>query len=78
MKIKEHAALAGRYLLARLGEPSTIKGLILAVAALGWWKLDNSSQGEAVAQLGLLIIGVINAALPQSTLYQKPDPGDVR
>lgn len=72
MNIKQHAALVGRYLLARLSEPSTLKGLILAVAAMGWFKLDNSSQGEAFAQMGLLIVGLINAALPQSTLYQKP------
>jgi hypothetical protein len=69
MKFKEHAALVGRYLLARLAEPSTIKGLILAVSAFGWYKLDNSSQGEAIAQMGLLVIGIINAALPQKTLY---------
>jgi hypothetical protein len=69
MTIKDRAALVGRYVLARLSEPSTIKGLILAISALGWYKLDNSSQGEAVAQMGLLVIGIINAALPQKTLY---------
>ena len=74
MTIKDRAALVGRYVLNRLSEPSTIKGLILAVSALGWYKLDNSSQGEAVAQMGLLVIGIINAALPQKTLYSgKPN-----
>jgi hypothetical protein len=76
MKIKEHAALVGRYLLARLQEPSTMKGLVMAISALGWAKLDHSSQGEAVAQMGLLVIGIINAALPQRTLYAGKD--DVR
>ena len=71
MKFKVHAEQVGRYLLARLQEPSTIKGLITAAAAFGWWKLDNSSQGEGIAQMGLLIVGLINAALPQDTLYRK-------
>ena len=76
MTIKSRAALAGRFILARLSEPSTIKGLLLAVSALGWWKMDNSSQGEGIAQMGMLIVGIINAALPQSTLYQ--EKGNVR
>lgn len=70
MKFKQHAALVGRYLLARLQEPSTLKGLILAASALGWYRLDNSSQGEGLVQMGLLVVGIINAALPQSKLYQ--------
>lgn len=70
MTIKERAALVGRYILARLQEPSTVKGLILAASALGWYKLDGDSSGENVAQMGLLLIGAINAALPQKTLYK--------
>jgi len=70
MKIKEHLTLAARYLLARLQEPSTIKGLILVAAAYGWWDLDNSSKGEAWAQAGMLFVGLINAMLPQSVLYR--------
>ena len=69
MNIKARAVAVGRYLLARLSEPSTIKGLILAASAFGWWRVDNTSQGEAVAQMGLLIVGIINAALPQHRLY---------
>ena len=75
MTIKDRAILVGRYVLARLQEPSTIKGLILAASAFGWWRVDNTSQGEAVAQIGLLIVGIINAALPQNTLYR--GKGDV-
>jgi len=70
MTLRDRAATVGRYLLARLMEPSTIKGLILVAAAWGWWDLDNQSKGEAAAQVGLLLVGVINAALPQSTLYK--------
>jgi hypothetical protein len=69
VKFKDRAILVGRYLLARLQEPSTIKGLILAVSAMGWWKMDSQSQGEGIAQMGLLVVGLINAALPQSALY---------
>jgi hypothetical protein len=75
MTIKDRAILVGRYVLARLQEPSTIKGLILAASAFGWWRVDNTSQGEAVAQIGLLIVGIINAAMPQNTLYR--GKGDV-
>ena len=70
MTLREHLARAGHYLLARLQEPSTIKGLILVAAAYGWWDLDNSSKGEAWAQAGMLVVGLINAMLPQATLYR--------
>jgi hypothetical protein len=76
VNLKARAILVGRYILARLQEPSTIKGLITAAAALGWYRLDSNSSGENIAQLGLLIVGAINAALPQRTLYQGKD--DVR
>ena len=76
MTIKDRAILVGRYVLVRLQEPSTIKGLILAASAFGWWKMDSTSQGEVMAQMGLLVVGIINAALPQATLYAGKD--DVR
>lgn len=76
MTMKERAVAAIRYLLARLSEPSTIKGLILAASAFGWWRIDNTSQGEGIAQMGLLIVGLINATLSQSALYVRKD--DVR
>mgnify|MGYP003405647188 CR=1 FL=1 len=75
MTIKERAIAVARYLLVRLSEPSTIKGLILAASAFGWWRIDNTSQGEGIAQIGLLIVGLINAALPQNTLYQSKGNG---
>jgi hypothetical protein len=75
MKSKEHATRVGRYLLARLQEPSSIKGLIMAGTAFGWYQLDGASSGENVAQLGLLVVGAINAALPQKVLYS--DKGSV-
>lgn len=70
MTIKTRAIAVGRYVLNRLQEPSTIKGLILAASAFGWWRVDNTSQGEGIAQMGLLVVGIINAALPQKTLYK--------
>jgi hypothetical protein len=70
MTIRDRLEAAGRYLLARLQEPSTWKGLVLIVSALGWAELDGSSKGEALMQGGLLLIGVLNAAMPQKTLYR--------
>jgi len=69
MKVKEHLSTAGRFLWTRLSEPSTWKGLVLIAAAWGWWDLDNTSKGEAIAQIGLLVYGVINAGLSQKVLY---------
>lgn len=73
MTIKERAIAVGRYMLARLQEPSTIKGIVMAAAAFGWFRLDSESGGENIAQLGLFIIGAINAALPQTKLYRDKD-----
>jgi hypothetical protein len=70
--MKDKLKAAGLYVLARLSEPSTWKGLILVVTAFGWWDLSKNNQGEAVAQAGLLVVGLINAVLPQATLYRKP------
>lgn len=74
MTIKEHLALAGRYLLQRLQEPSTYRGLILVVSAGAWNRLDGSNKGELIMQGGLLLAGLIQSVLPQSTLY-KPRKG---
>ena len=68
MTFREHLATGGRYVLARLQEPSTLKGLILVAAAYGWWDLDNTSKGEAWAQAGLLVVGLINAMFPSRIL----------
>ena len=71
--IKEKLALVGHYLLARLQEPSTYRGLLLVVTAGAWHELDNSSKGEVIMQAGIILAGMIQAAVPQSKLYgQKP------
>ncbi len=74
MTIKDRVILIGRYVLARLQEPSSMKGIVMAAAAFGWFRLDSESGGENIAQLGLFIIGAINAALPQSRLYSTEKP----
>jgi hypothetical protein len=73
MTFKERLELAGRYLLARLQEPSTWKGIILIVSAAGWYDLDSSSKGEAFAQAGLLIVGLLNAGLPRRPCTESHD-----
>ena len=61
----------GLHVWALLGEWSTWKGLLLIVTAIGWWDLDNNSRGEAIAQGGLMLYGIINAALPNTKLYRQ-------
>ena len=50
------------YLVARLQEPTTWRGLVLILTAFGT-QLAPEKQ-EAVMALGLLIAGVIGAAVP--------------
>jgi hypothetical protein len=52
-------------------EVSTWKGITLIIAAGGWHRLDGSSKGEVVAQMGMLIVGLISVILPQSTQYKQ-------
>ena len=75
MTIKERAIAVARYLLGRLSEPSTIKGLTLRASGFRLWRVRNTSQGEGIAQIGLLTVGLLNAALPQNTLYQSKGNG---
>ena len=50
------------YLLARLQEPSTWRGIMLIVTALG--TALSPDQQEAIVAGGLLVAGLIGAALP--------------
>lgn len=50
------------YLLARLQEPSTWRGLVLIATALG--AVLSPDQTEAIVAGGLLLSGLIGAALP--------------
>lgn len=50
------------YLLARLQEPSTWRGLVLIATALG--AVLSPDQQEAIVSGGLLLAGLVGAALP--------------
>ncbi len=50
------------YIIARLQEPSTWRGLVLAITGLG--AAINPDLREAIVTLGLLVAGLIGAALP--------------
>lgn len=50
------------YLLARLQEPSTWRGLVLIATAAG--AALSPDQQEAVIAGGLLVAGLLGAALP--------------
>ena len=74
-ELKARLQAAWNYLWARLGEPSTWKGMILICAAAGWWDLDNTSKGEALAQGGLFLYGIVNAFASDNLLYRKGSNG---
>lgn len=69
--IREKLEAVGLFLLARLQEPSTYRGLILIVSAGAWHKLDQASQGEVIMQYGVILAGLVQALVPQATLYNK-------
>lgn len=50
------------YLLARLQEPSTWRGLVLIATACG--AVLSPDQQDAIVAGGLLVAGLIGAALP--------------
>ena len=52
------------YLLARLQEPSTWRGLVLIATALG--AVLSPDQQEAIVSGGLLLAGLIGSALPDA------------
>lgn len=72
--IKTKLTVVGHYLLARLGEPSTYRGLIIFMSAGAWNRMDGSNKGELIMQLGLLAAGAIQALVPQSVLYRDKQP----
>lgn len=51
------------YLLARLQEPSTWRGLVLIATACG--AILSPEQQEAIIAGGLLLAGLIGAATPE-------------
>ena len=52
------------YLLARLQETSTWRGLVLIATALGY--VLSPDQQEAIVAGGLLVAGLIGAAVPDA------------
>jgi len=69
--MKEKLIQMAHYLVGRLSEVSTWKGLSLVIAAGGWHRLDGSSKGELIAQLGMLAVGLIHLLLPDNKQYPK-------
>ena len=57
------------YLLARLQEPSTWRGLVLIATACG--TALSPDQQEAIVTAGLLVAGLIGAASPDQSPEQK-------
>ncbi|OWY40059.1 hypothetical protein CEK28_04810 [Xenophilus sp. AP218F] len=51
-----------RYLLARLREPSTWRGVVLVATACGL--MLSPQQQEAIVTAGLALAGLVGAALP--------------
>ncbi len=60
--MNEKLERAWAYLVARLQEPTTWRGLVLMLTAFGT-QLAPEKQ-EAIIAVGLLIAGVIGAAVP--------------
>lgn len=52
------------YLLARLREPSTWRGLVLIATACG--AALSPEQQEAIVTVGLLVAGLLGALLPDA------------
>lgn len=52
----------GRYVAARVTEPSTWRGLVLVLTAVG--AQISPEQGEAIIAIGLFGAGLIGAGLP--------------
>lgn len=50
-----------RYVISRLKEASTWRGIVLIVTSLG---LVPTTQAEGVLQIGLAVAGVIGALFP--------------
>jgi hypothetical protein len=51
------------YIIARLKEPSTWRGIILAVVGAVGWKL-SAGQVEAMTTAGLAVVGLIATFFP--------------
>lgn len=52
----------GRYVVGQAKEPSTWRGIVLILTAIG--AQISPQQGEAIMALGLFMAGMIGAAFP--------------
>jgi hypothetical protein len=68
--IRKALAATWQYLLNRALEASTYRGLILMTTAGGWHRLDGANKGEVIAQAGIFLAGLMQAALPSELLYR--------
>lgn len=60
--VAERARVLVRYMLARLQEPSTWRGIVLVATACGIG--IDGEQAEAITALGLAAAGLVGAAFP--------------
>ena len=51
-----------KYIMARLSEPSTYRGIVMCLAAFGI--LISPEQIEAIIFIGLFIVGILGATTP--------------
>jgi hypothetical protein len=68
--IRKALAAAWQYLINRALEASTYRGLILMTTAGGWHRLDGANKGEVIAQAGIFLAGLMQAAMPSEILYR--------
>ncbi len=69
----------GRYLLARLREPSTWRGLILLATALGY--AIRPDLAEAIIAMGVALAGGVGVVAPdrvESDRVRGPEPPELR
>lgn len=60
------------YLIERLQEPSTIRGIVLVASALG--AKYNQELQSSIIEFGLIIAGIIAILTPDSLLTKKVKP----
>jgi hypothetical protein len=60
------------YLIERLQEPSTIRGIVLVASALG--AKYNQELQSTIIEFGLIVAGMIAILTPDSILTKKVEP----
>jgi hypothetical protein len=50
------------YLLDRMSEPSTLRGIVMALTSIGVWASPKNL--EAILTIGMLVVGLLGALLP--------------